>query len=67
MTFTPVRLDIRKIGGRIGAEITGLDLNAPRDEETVAELGAAHPTVPSLDGNAHVLPDEAGHYTPKAA
>ncbi|MFD0279650.1 TauD/TfdA dioxygenase family protein [Kitasatospora sp. NPDC127111] len=33
--------DIRRIGGRIGAEITGLDLTEPLDEKTVAALDEA--------------------------
>lgn len=79
---------IQKVGGRIGAEITGLDLAAELDTATVAALNdalvahkalffrgqnlddegqirfaanfgpltAAHPTVPSLDGQPNVLP-----------
>ena len=35
------KVDVQKIGGRIGAEVDGVDLNAPLDESTVAELSAA--------------------------
>ncbi|MFJ1701807.1 TauD/TfdA dioxygenase family protein [Kitasatospora sp. NPDC088346] len=80
--------EIHKVGGRIGAEITGLDLAGPLDGTTVKGLNdallahkalffrgqsldddgqtrfaahfgtltAAHPTVPSLEGQPHVLP-----------
>jgi taurine dioxygenase len=41
MTLAPTRLDVRRIGGRIGAEVAGLDLAAPLDDATVAELDAA--------------------------
>ncbi|MEU9134266.1 TauD/TfdA family dioxygenase [Kitasatospora sp. NPDC048540] len=79
---------IHKVGGRIGAEITGLDLAGELDEATVEELNGAllahkalffreqrldddgqtrfaarfgplttaHPTVPALEGQPHVLP-----------
>ena len=92
MTITHTGLDVRRIGGRIGAEITGVDLAAPLDDGTVSELNqallvhkvlvfrgqnldddgqtrfaaafgpltTAHPTVPSLSGNAHILPVEGG-------
>jgi len=78
-------LDIRKIGGRIGAEVTGADLTdggdfaaigaallehkalvfrgAGLDDEgqiafasRFGELTAAHPTVPSVEGQPNVLP-----------
>jgi len=86
------KVDVQKIGGRIGAEVDGVDLNAPLDESTVAELSAAllahkvlvfrgqhlddagqtrfaslfgplttaHPTVPSIEGNEHILPVQGG-------
>lgn len=92
MTTTHIGVDVQQIGGRIGAEIAGVDLNAPLDEGTVSELTAAllahkvlvfrgqhlddagqlrfaslfgplttaHPTVPSLEGNEHILPVEGG-------
>ncbi|MGC9671078.1 TauD/TfdA dioxygenase family protein [Planosporangium sp. 12N6] len=92
MTTTHTGLDVRKIGGRIGAEVVGLDLSTPLDAGTVSELTAAllankvlvfrgqhlddtgqvrfaaafgplttaHPTVPALDGNEHILPVEGG-------
>jgi alpha-ketoglutarate-dependent taurine dioxygenase len=92
MTIAHTRLDIRKVGGRIGAEIVGIDLATPLDDATVQELNAAllthkalffrgqqlddadqvrfaagfgelttaHPTVPSVDGNANILPVEGG-------
>ncbi|UED87095.1 TauD/TfdA dioxygenase family protein [Streptomyces profundus] len=79
--------DIRRIGGRIGAEILGVDISRPLDPGVVAEvngaliehkalffrgqdlddaaqlrfaslfgeLTTAHPTVPSADGQPHVL------------
>jgi alpha-ketoglutarate-dependent taurine dioxygenase len=78
-------LDIRRIGGRIGAEVTGVDPRDPADFAAVnaallehkalifrgadlddegqiafaSRFGAltqAHPTVPSVDGQPHVLP-----------
>jgi taurine dioxygenase len=92
MTLAHTRLDVRRIGGRIGAEITGIDLAAPLDQGVLAEiteallahkalffrdqhldeagqirfasafgpLTTAHPTVPSLDGNANILPVQGG-------
>ena len=92
MAIIQAGIDVWRIGGRIGAEIAGVDLNAPLDEHTVAELHAAllahkvlvfpgqnlddagqtrfagafgplttaHPTVPSLEGNEHILPVEGG-------
>ena len=92
MTITDTRIEVERIGGRIGAEIVGIDLTNPLTGETVAELNAAllahkvlvfrgqhlddtgqtrfaslfgplttaHPTVPSLDGNEHILPVEGG-------
>src|SRR5947209_19740992 len=92
MTIAHTGLDVRRIGGRIGAEVVGVDMNNGLDERTVAELNdallaykvlvlrgnhlddagqtrfaaafgpltTAHPTVPSLDGNEHVLPVEGG-------
>ncbi len=86
------KVDVQKIGGRIGAEVDGVDLNAPLDKSTVAELSAAllahkvlvfrgqhlddagqtrfaslfgplttaHPTVPSIEGNEHILPVQGG-------
>ena len=88
MTTIRTGLDVRKIGGRIGAEITGLDLATDLHADIVAELNAAllahkalffrgqslsdddqtrfaarfgeltgaHPTVPSVPGQPHVLP-----------
>jgi taurine dioxygenase len=63
MTITHTGLDVRRIGGRIGAEIDGVDLTASLDERTVAELSAAllaHKVL-VIEG------DEAAHYTPTAA
>ena len=92
MTLAHTRLDVRKIGGRIGAEVSGLDLAAPLDDTVIGELNdallqhkalffrethldeagqirfasafgaltTAHPTVPSLDGNANILPVQGG-------
>lgn len=85
---TPAGPEIRRIGGRIGAEIHGVDLADDLTPETVAgigrallehkalvfrdqhlddagqlrfaslfgELTTAHPTVPSVDGQPHILP-----------
>ncbi|MER6998754.1 TauD/TfdA family dioxygenase [Streptomyces sp. NPDC000410] len=79
--------DIRRIGGRIGAEILGVDLSADLDPALVGEINAAllehralvfrdqrlddagqlrfaslfgelttaHPTVPSVEGQPHIL------------
>lgn len=41
MTLTHTRLEVRRIGGRIGAEIVGLDLSAPLDADTVGQLTEA--------------------------
>jgi len=41
MTLAHTRVDIRRIGGRIGAEVNGLDLAEPLDASTVRELSAA--------------------------
>jgi taurine dioxygenase len=85
---TGTRFDIRRTGGRIGAEILGVDLSADLDPAVFAEINAAllehkalifrdqelddagqirfaslfgeptaaHPTVPSVDGQPQVLP-----------
>ncbi|MGP3926879.1 TauD/TfdA dioxygenase family protein [Streptomyces sp. 8N616] len=85
---TSTGFDIRRIGGRIGAEILGADLSAALDPAIVAEINSAllehkvlvfrdqqlddagqlrfaflfgelttaHPTVPSVEGQANVLP-----------
>ncbi len=85
---TDTGLDIRRIGGRIGAEVLGVDLSADLDPalfteintallqhkalvfrgqnlddaaqlrfaSLFGELTTAHPTVPSVDGQPHVLP-----------
>ncbi|GAA2713366.1 TauD/TfdA dioxygenase family protein [Actinoplanes palleronii] len=85
-------IDITRIGGRIGAEVSGVDLTAPVDEVAAKEihdalvehkvlvfrgqhldddqhqrfaaifgtLTLAHPTVPSVDGQANVLEVAAG-------
>jgi alpha-ketoglutarate-dependent taurine dioxygenase len=44
MTLATTRLGLRRIGGRIGAEITGVDLAEPLDEATIAELNTARLT-----------------------
>lgn len=41
MTLARTRFDIRRIGGRVGAEVLGLDLADPLDAGTVAELTGA--------------------------
>ncbi|MEV8504851.1 TauD/TfdA family dioxygenase [Actinoplanes sp. NPDC051475] len=85
-------MTIRRIGGRIGAEIEGVDLSRPIDETLARELNGAlvehkvlifrgqdlddeahlrfasafgplttaHPTVPSVDGQANILPVQGG-------
>ncbi|MBA0053396.1 TauD/TfdA family dioxygenase [Streptomyces sp. AJS327] len=81
-------VDIRRVGGRIGAEVVGVDLAQPLEPALVeeinsallthkalffrdqrledadqvrfaglfGELTAAHPTVPSVDGEPNILP-----------
>lgn len=41
MTTTSTGLEVRKIGGRIGAEILGVDLAGPLDSSVVAQINAA--------------------------
>lgn len=41
MTTLDVRLDVRPLTGRIGAEIAGLDLSASLDDDTVAQIRRA--------------------------
>jgi alpha-ketoglutarate-dependent sulfate ester dioxygenase len=92
MTIAPTAQDIRRIGGRIGAEIIGVDLARPIDESLAARLNSAlvehkvlvfrgqdlddeahlrfaaafgplttaHPTVPSVDGQANILAVQGG-------
>jgi alpha-ketoglutarate-dependent sulfate ester dioxygenase len=92
MTIAPVTPDLRRIGGRLGAEIVGVDLATDLDPALAADLDAAlvehkvlvfrgqhldddahvrfasafgplttaHPTVPSVDGHANVLPVQGG-------
>lgn len=92
MTLAHTRLEIRKVGGRIGAEIVGIDLAEPLEATAIGELNdallthkalffrnqrlddagqlrfaaafgeltTAHPTVPSVAGNANILPVEGG-------
>ncbi|WP_328403880.1 TauD/TfdA family dioxygenase [Streptomyces sp. NBC_00390] len=80
--------DIRRVGGRIGAEVLGVDISTDLDPAIVSEINAAllehkalffrgqqlddaaqirfaslfgelttaHPTVPSVDGQPHILP-----------
>jgi taurine dioxygenase len=40
-TALPTRLEFRKLGQRIGAEIRGLDLSADLDDDTIAAIRAA--------------------------
>ncbi|MFF3322564.1 TauD/TfdA dioxygenase family protein [Streptomyces sp. NPDC002889] len=86
--MTSTGFDIRRVGGRIGAEILGVDISGDLDPAVVAEINAAlvehkalffrnqqlddaaqirfaslfgelttaHPTVPSADGQPHILP-----------
>ncbi|MFI2347685.1 TauD/TfdA dioxygenase family protein [Streptomyces sp. NPDC019443] len=86
--MTSTGFDIRRIGGRIGAEILGVDISADLDPAIVTEINAAliehkalffrdqqlddaaqlrfaslfgelttaHPTVPSVEGQPHILP-----------
>ncbi|MFE6335843.1 TauD/TfdA dioxygenase family protein [Streptomyces sp. NPDC057798] len=85
---TSTDFDIRRIGGRIGAEILGVDLSTEPAPAIIAEINSAllehkalvfrgqhlddagqlrfaslfgelttaHPTVPSVDGQPHILP-----------
>ncbi|HEX3782612.1 MAG TPA: TauD/TfdA family dioxygenase [Pseudonocardiaceae bacterium] len=41
MTSTSTRLDVRKVTGRIGAEVVGVDLTRDLDHETVGSIRAA--------------------------
>jgi taurine dioxygenase len=91
MTSTTTR-DLRKLSGRLGAEVVGIDLRGDLGGETLdwlidalhqhkvlgfrgqhlddaghqrfaagfGELTTAHPTVPSVDGQAHVLAVDSG-------
>ncbi|HZX37138.1 MAG TPA: TauD/TfdA family dioxygenase [Streptomyces sp.] len=86
--MTSTGFDIRRIGGRIGAEILGVDISTDIDPAIVTEINAAlvehkalffrqqrlddaaqlrfaslfgelttaHPTVPSVEGQPHILP-----------
>ncbi|WP_326647885.1 MULTISPECIES: TauD/TfdA family dioxygenase [unclassified Streptomyces] len=86
--MTSTGFDIRRIGGRIGAEILGADISTDLDPAIVTEINAAlvehkalffrgqqlddaaqirfaslfgdlttaHPTVPSVEGQPHILP-----------
>lgn len=86
--MTSTGFAIRRIGGRIGAEILGVDISADLDPAIVTEINAAliehkalffrdqqlddaaqlrfaslfgelttaHPTVPSVEGQPHILP-----------
>ncbi|MDQ0945496.1 TauD/TfdA family dioxygenase [Streptomyces sp. V1I1] len=86
--MTSTGFDIRRIGGRIGAEILGVDISTDLDPAVVTEINAAlvehkalffrdqqldddaqlrfaslfgelttaHPTVPSVEGQPHILP-----------
>ncbi|MET7718158.1 TauD/TfdA family dioxygenase [Streptomyces sp. NPDC005407] len=86
--MTSTGFDIRRIGGRIGAEILGVDISADLDPAIFTEINAAlvehkalffrdqvlddaaqlrfaslfgelttaHPTVPSVEGQPHILP-----------
>ncbi len=88
MSQTITGFEVRKIGGRIGAEVVGVDTSAELDPAIAAELNTAlvehkalvfreqtlddathirfaklfgdlttaHPTVPSVDGQPHILP-----------
>ncbi|NLU65860.1 TauD/TfdA family dioxygenase [Streptomyces sp. HNM0574] len=90
--MTSTAFDVRRVGGRIGAEILGVDLSAELDTALVAELNtallehkalffrgrhlrdedqlrfaslfgeltAAHPTVPSVEGQPQILPVDGG-------
>lgn len=92
MTIAPTTQDVRRIGGRIGAEIIGVDLAEPIDAGLAARLNSAlvehkvlvfrgqhlddeahlrfagafgplttaHPTVPSIDGQANILAVQGG-------
>ncbi|HYN92557.1 MAG TPA: TauD/TfdA family dioxygenase [Pilimelia sp.] len=91
-TTTASTTNVRRIGGRIGAEISGVDLRADLDDAVVGRLNAAllehkalvfrgqhlddehqlrflarfgqlttaHPTVPSVEGQPHILPVDGG-------
>ncbi|MFF3688078.1 TauD/TfdA dioxygenase family protein [Streptomyces sp. NPDC002187] len=86
--MTSTGFDIRRVGGRIGAEVLGVDISTDLDPAIVSEINAAllehkalffrgqqlddaaqirfaslfgelttaHPTVPSVDGQPHILP-----------
>jgi len=41
MTSANTRFDVRKVTGRIGAEITGLDIGRELDADTVAAIRSA--------------------------
>lgn len=59
MTSTHTALDVRRIGGRIGAEIVGIDLSERLDPGTVAEINSALLTHKALVFRGQRL-DDAG-------
>ncbi len=67
MTSTHTGLDVRQIGGRIGAEVRGVDLSVDLDTGTVAEIGSALLTHKALVFRDQHLDDAAqlrfaGHF-----
>jgi taurine dioxygenase len=91
ITESTLELDVRQVGGRVGAEISGVDLSHELDDSTFDQvnkallrhkalifrgqhlddtaqlrfasrfgpLTTAHPTVPSVEGQPHILPVDA--------
>lgn len=63
MTLAYTRLEVRKIGGRVGAEIIGVDLSRHLDDATIGEPNAALLAHQALFFRGHA----AEPYTPKGA
>ncbi|TCB96843.1 TauD/TfdA family dioxygenase [Micromonospora zingiberis] len=59
MTLTDTRLHVHRIGGRIGAQISGVDLAAPLDGDTISAINTALLRHKALFFREQQLDDEA--------